>query len=194
MPAAARPSGTISITLPTRTLGTLADQISTFLSYAPTPRYDEAATAQLLDEPSVQSAATAVEAEGSACGPSLRGFECGLDSPRASGGGGSRGAGLGDEGRDKAARHPDAMECGELDATTVSDRLLAVLSRLLRMNPADLVRTGMPGAGPAPAGACSNVSPATAKTREAPLDLRRRSRDPRARPRVGRSDESFGRD
>src|SRR3712207_5973068 len=44
----------------------LADQISTFLTYAPTPRYDEAAMAQLLEQPAVQAAATAFESEGSA--------------------------------------------------------------------------------------------------------------------------------
>src|SRR3954465_14628891 len=44
----------------------LADQISTFLTYAPTPRYDEAAMADLLEKPAVKAAATAFEAEGSA--------------------------------------------------------------------------------------------------------------------------------
>jgi transcriptional regulator with XRE-family HTH domain len=132
----------------------LADQISTFLTYAPTPRYDEAAMAQLLDGPAVQAAAAAFETEGSAWRallPRLR-KRAGLSQSELAAEV-LDAAGLGDEGRDKAARHLDAMERGELDATSLSDRLLAVLGRVLRMNYADLVRTGMPGAGLAPAGA-----------------------------------------
>ncbi len=132
----------------------LSDQISTFLTYAPTPHYDDATMVQLLAEPAVQAATTAFESEGSAWGallPSLRRqFEL---SPSELAAEVLAEAGLGDEGREKAARHLEAMEHGELDATSVSDRLLAVLSRVLRINHADLVRTGMPGAGPAPAGA-----------------------------------------
>lgn len=132
----------------------LADQISTFLTYAPTPRYDEAAMAQLLEEPAVRAAATAFEAESSAWRallPRLR-KQAGLSQSELAAEV-LDAAGLGDEGRDKATRHLEAMERGELEATSVSDRLLAVLSRVLRMNQADLVRTGMPGVGPAPAGA-----------------------------------------
>jgi transcriptional regulator with XRE-family HTH domain len=150
----------------------LADQISTFLSYAPTARYDEAAMAQLLEEPAVQAAATAFEAEGSAWRallPRLR-KRAGLSQSDLAAEV-LEAAGLGDEGRDKAARHLEAMERGELDATSVSDRLLAVLSRVLRMNRADLVRTGMPGAGPAPASAMFRREPGEGNDLEARLDL-----------------------
>lgn len=150
----------------------LADQISTFLTYAPTPRYDEAAMAKLLDEPAVQAAATAFESEGSAWRallPRLR-RRAGL-SPSELAAEVLDAAGLGDEGRDKAARHLEAMERGELDATSVSDRLLVVLSRVLRMNHADLVRTGMPGAGAAPAGAMFRREAGEGEELEARLDL-----------------------
>src|SRR3954454_23836935 len=150
----------------------LADQISTFLTYAPTPRYDEAAMAQLLEESAVKAAATAFEAEGSAWRallPRLR-KRAGLSQTELAAEV-LKAAGLGDEGRDKAARHLDAMERGELDATSVSDRLLAVLSRVLRMNPADLVRTGMPGAGPAPAGAMFRREAGAGDDLEARFDL-----------------------
>lgn len=150
----------------------LADQISTFLTYAPTPRYDESAMAQLLEEPAVQAAATAFEAEGNAWRALLPGvrMRAGLSQSELAAEV-LEAAGLGDEGRDKAARHLDAMERGELDATSVSDRLLAVLSRVLRMNHADLVRTGLPGVGPAPAGAMFRREAREGDDLEARLDL-----------------------
>lgn len=150
----------------------LADQISTFLTYAPTPHYNESAMAQLLEEPAVQAAATAFETEGSAWRALLPGLRkrAGL-SPRDLAAEVLTAAGLGDEGRDKAARHLEAMERGELDAMNVSDRLLAVLSRVLRVNHADLVRTGMPGAGPAPAGAMFRREAGEGEDLEARLDL-----------------------
>jgi len=150
----------------------LADQISTFLTYAPTPRYDVAAMAKLLDEPAVQAAASAFESEGSAWRTLLPGLRkrAGL-SPSELAAEVLDVAGLGDEGRDKATRHLEAMERGELDATSVSDRLLAVLGRVLRMDYADLVRTGMPGAGPAPAGAVFRREPGEGEELEARLDL-----------------------
>jgi hypothetical protein len=150
----------------------LADQISTFLTYAPTPPYDEAAMAQLLDEPAVLAAAAAFESEGSAWRallPRLR-TRAGL-SPSELAAEVLDAAGLGGEGRDKAARHLDAMERGELDAGGVSDRLLAALSRVLRINHSDLVRTGMPGAGPAPAGAMFRREAGEGEDLVAGLDL-----------------------
>ncbi len=150
----------------------LADQISTFLTYAPTPRYDEAAMAELIAQPAVQAAATAFESEGSAWGmllPRLR-RRAGLSSSELA----TQvlaAAGIGDEGREKAAHHLEAMERGELDATSVSERVIALLSRVLRTNYADLMRTGMPGAGPAPAGAVFRRDPGEGEDLEARLDL-----------------------
>jgi len=150
----------------------LADQITTFLTYAPTPPYEEAAMTQLLREPAVLAAATAFESEASAwrallprlrrrAGLSLR--ELAAEVLVA--------AGLGDEGGGKAAHHLEAMERGELDATSVSDQLLALLSRVLQINHGDLVRTGMPGAGPAPASAVFRREAGEAEGLEARLDL-----------------------
>ena len=150
----------------------LADQISTFLTYAPTPRYEEAAIAQLLGEPAVQAAVTAFESEASAWRTLLPRLRRRAElSPSELAAEVLAAAGVGDEGREKATRHLEAMERGELDATSVSDRLLAVLSRVLRMNHADLVRTGMPGAGPAPAAAVFRREAGEGAGLEARLDL-----------------------
>ncbi len=93
----------------------LAGQISTFLTYAPTPRYDESAMAELLGESAVQAAATAFESEGSAWRamlPRLR--HAGRTLPERVGRGGSCCGGPRRRGREKPARHLEAMERGEL--------------------------------------------------------------------------------
>ena len=148
------------------------DQLSTFLTYAPTPDYDDPTIAELLREPAVEAAATVFESEGSAWRsllPRLR-TRAGLSLSELA----SQvlaAAGLGDEGQEKAARHLEAMERGDLDATRVSGRLVAVLGRVLRIDQADLLRTGMPATGPAPVSAMFRRETSEDQALGARLDL-----------------------
>lgn len=128
----------------------LAEQITTFLAVAPTPRYDEATIDQLLGAPAVKAAAVAFAAESGAWPillPRLR-AQSGL-SLRDLASRVLRTAGLGNHGLDKAEQRLGAMERGELDATKVSSRIIDVLGRVLGVNSADLARTGMPAAAQA---------------------------------------------
>src|SRR4051812_39064814 len=99
----------------------LADQISTFLAFAPTPRFEEKTIDELLAAPPVEAAARAFAAEAGAwptllprlraqAGLSLRDLASRVLSA----------AGLGDQGIDKTERRLGEMERGELDATKVS--------------------------------------------------------------------------
>ena len=123
----------------------LADQINTFLAFAPTPRFDEATINELLAAPAVEAAVQAFASEASAWPtllPRLR-AQAGLSLRDLA----SRvlvAAGIGDRGLEKTEQRLAEMERGELDATNVSGRVIDLVGRLLGMNPADLVRTGMP--------------------------------------------------
>lgn len=125
----------------------LADQISTFLAFAPTPRFDEEAIHELLSASAVDAAAQAFVAEAGVwptllprlraqAGLSLRDLATRVLSV----------SGLGDKGLDKTEQRLGEMERGELDATRVSTRIVEVLGHVLGMNSADLARIGMPAA------------------------------------------------
>lgn len=125
----------------------LAGQISTFLAFAPTPRFDEEAIHELLSAPAVDAAAHAFIAEAGAwptllprlraqAGWSLRDLAARVLSVSA----------LGDRGLDKTEQRLGEMERGELDATRVSTRIVEVLGHVLGINSADLGRIGMPAA------------------------------------------------
>ena len=125
----------------------LADQISTFLAFAPTPRFDEETIHELLSASAVDAAAQAFVAEAGAWPtllPRLR-AQAGLSlrdlATRV-----LRVTGLGDKGLDKAEQRLGEMERGEVDATRVSTRIVDVLGHILGMNSADLARVGMPAA------------------------------------------------
>lgn len=123
----------------------LADRISIFLSYAPSPRYDEDEIGRLLEESAVEAAASAFESEHSAWPlflPRMReraGLSLGALASRV-----LAVAGLGEAGQEKATRHLADMERGELDAGNLSGRLLTALSEALGIDREDLERTGMP--------------------------------------------------
>lgn len=125
----------------------LADQISTFLAFAPTPRFEETTIDQLLSAPTVEAAAQAFAAEAGAWPtllPRLR-AQAGL-SLRDLASRVLRAADLGDRGLDKTEQRLGEMERGDLDASSVSTRIIDVLGRVLGINSADLARTGMPAA------------------------------------------------
>ena len=125
----------------------LAANISTFLAYAPTPRFDEQTIDGLLNAPAVEAASEAFASEASAWPtllPRLR-KQAGLslrDVARRV----LTTAGLADHGIDKTESRLGAMERGELDATSVSARIIEVLGRVLSVNSADLARAGRPSA------------------------------------------------
>lgn len=128
----------------------LAAQIEVFLTYGPAPSYDEATLDQLLKEPAVEAAAAAFAVEGSAWPellPRLRG-QAGLSlrdlAVRV-----LAAAGLSSQGVDKAARRLGEMERGDLDATSVSGRLLTILAGILAIDYLDLARCGTPRERPA---------------------------------------------
>ena len=122
----------------------LADQINTFLAFAPTPRFDEASIEGLLAARAVEAAAQAFASESSAWPtllPRLRG-QAGLSLRDLA----SRvlaAAGIGDRGLEKTEQRLAEMERGELDATSVSTRVVDLVGRILGVNSADLVRIGM---------------------------------------------------
>ena len=123
----------------------LADQISTFLAFAPTPRFDETTIDELLSAPGVEASVRAFTAEAGAWPtllPRLR-AQAGL-SLRDLASRVLRAANLGDRGLDKTARRLGEMERGGLDASSVSAEVIELLGRVLGINSADLTRTGMP--------------------------------------------------
>lgn len=125
----------------------LAAQIDTFLTFAPTPDYDEGTLARLRAEPAVRAGVAAFAGERGAWSlllPRLR-ERAGL-SLRDLAEKVLLSAGRDPGGADKAARHLEAMERGELDATSVSPRLLGVLGRVLGISRDELVRAGTPAA------------------------------------------------
>jgi transcriptional regulator with XRE-family HTH domain len=124
----------------------LADDITTFLAFAPTPAYDEAALAAIRAEPAV-GAARAALAAGSAWPavlPRLReraGLSLGDVARRVS-------EALGLAGREaKAERYLGAMERGDLAPGGVSRRVLEALGRVLGTSAADLGAAGDAGWG-----------------------------------------------
>jgi hypothetical protein len=125
----------------------LADQLSTFLAFAPTPRFDEKTIDELLSAPAVEAAAQAFADEAGAWPtllPRLR-SQAGL-SLRDLASRVLHAADLGDRGLDKTEQRLGEMERGDLDASNVSGRIIDVLGRVLGINFADLTRTGMPAA------------------------------------------------
>src|SRR5215207_9418544 len=125
----------------------LADQISTFLAFAPTPRFEETTIDELLSAPAVEAAARAFASDAGAWPtllPRLR-AQAGL-SLRDLAGRVLRAADLGDRGLDKTEQRLGEMERGDLDASNVSTRIINVLGSVLGINSADLTRTGMPAA------------------------------------------------
>lgn len=125
----------------------LADQISTFLAFAPTPRFEETTIDELLSAPPVEAAARAFAAEAGAWPtllPRLR-AQAGL-SLRDLASRVLRASDLGDRGLDKTEQRLGEMERGDLDASSVSARIIDVLGQVLGINSADLTRTGMPAA------------------------------------------------
>jgi hypothetical protein len=125
----------------------LADQISTFLAFAPTPRFDRATIDELLSAPPVEASVRAFAAESGAWPtllPRLR-AQAGL-SLRDLAGRVLHAANLSDRGLDKTERRLGEMERGDLDASSVSAEVIGVLGRVLGINSADLTRTGMPAA------------------------------------------------
>jgi len=123
----------------------LADQINTFLAFAPTPRFDEATIEVLLLTSDVKVAADAFACDAGAWPallPRLR-AQAGLSLRDLA----SRvlaAAGMSDHGLDKTEQRLTEMERGDLDATNVSTRVIGLVGRVLGMNSTDLVRTGMP--------------------------------------------------
>ena len=130
----------------------LAEQLTTFLEYAPTPDYDEATMAELMAEPAVVAAAEALESDAGlwpALLPRLRAqarLSVADVARRLS-------EALGLAGReDKTERYLEQMESGALDPGGVSRRVLDALGGILRVDPGDLDRAGAFGvAEPAPA-------------------------------------------
>jgi transcriptional regulator with XRE-family HTH domain len=130
----------------------LAEQLTTFLEYAPTPAYDEATMAELMADPAVVAAAEAFESEAGlwpALLPRLR------EQARLTLGdvAGRLADALGLVGREaKTEAYLSRMEAGTLDPGGVSRRVLEALGRILRVDPGDLDRAGAFGvAEPAPA-------------------------------------------
>jgi hypothetical protein len=125
----------------------LADQISTFLAFAPTPRFDEKTIDELLSASTVKASAQAFAADAGVWPtllPRLR-LQAGLSLRDLA----SRvlsATGLSDRGLDKTERRLGEMERGELDATKVSTRIVDALGHVLGMNPTDLARAGIPAA------------------------------------------------
>lgn len=127
-----------------------AEQISTFLTFASTPRFDDRTLDELTQTPAVKAAVQAFEAEEGAW-PML------LPRMRAQAGLSLRelaarvltAAGLGERGVAKAEQRLVAMERGEIDATGVSSRIIDVLGRVLEVNPRILAQLGTPAAAPA---------------------------------------------
>jgi transcriptional regulator with XRE-family HTH domain len=130
----------------------LAEQLTTFLEYAPTPDYAEATMAELMAEPAVVTAAAAFESEAGlwpALLPRLR------EQARMTLGDLARrlNEALAVTGREtKTEAYLKQMEAGSLDPGGVSRRVLEALGRILRVDPEDLDRAGAFGvAEPAPA-------------------------------------------
>jgi hypothetical protein len=127
----------------------LADQISTWLEVAPSPRYTSAARAQIRDEPIVRSVFDAVGEDAGlwpAVIPQLRaraGLSVGDLASRLV----ERFA-LGGGSRERATDYLERMERGELEASRVSRRLLDALGDLLGASGRALADAGMLGGGP----------------------------------------------
>src|SRR3954469_16278614 len=129
----------------------LADDIATFLVWAPTPDYDGASLDAMASDPIVQEALAGARSPGGlwpSLLPRLRARAAVSTAQLASSLVGSLGLPSGSEA--KTAAYLEQMEQGELAPAGVSRRLLDGLSRLLHVGPDELEGAGDLALRPAP--------------------------------------------
>jgi hypothetical protein len=149
----------------------LAGEITTWLTSAPTPDYDDATYAQIAAEPLVREVVAAVE-QPAGLWPTLlarlrrRSRMSTAEVARAI----SEPLGVAGH-EDKTARYLDDMESGRLDPSGVSRRVLEALARVLGVRDTDLAAAGDLGMAPRAAGALLRAEPGAAEAATPHLEV-----------------------
>jgi hypothetical protein len=137
----------------------LADQITTWLTWAPTPDYDDATYDEIASEPLVREVVAAVE-QPAGLWPALLARLRRRSRMSTADVASAISEPLGIAGREeKAARYLDDMESGRLDPAGVSRRVLEVLARVLGVRDSDLAAAGDLGWSPRAGGALMRADP-----------------------------------
>jgi hypothetical protein len=149
----------------------LADEITNWLAWAPTPAYDEATYEQLRADPLVRAVVAAVDEPAGLWRtllPRLR-ARARMSIPEVAAAIGGR---LGIEGReDKTARYLEEMEGGTLDPAGVSRRVLDALARVLGVPAADLESAGDLGWAARPSAALLRAEPGVGEEARPHLEI-----------------------
>jgi Helix-turn-helix domain len=149
----------------------LAEQITSWLTWAPTPDYDDATYEQIRAEPLVREVVAAVDQTAGLWPALLARLRRRSRMSTAELAGAISGP-LGIAGREeKTARYLEDMESGRLDPSGVSRRVLEALARVLGIRDTDLEAAGDLGFRPTPGPALMRGEPGAAAEATPHLEL-----------------------
>jgi hypothetical protein len=149
----------------------LAEQITTWLTWAPTPDYDDATYDAIAAEPVVREVVAAVE-QPAGLWPALLARLRSRSRMSTAEVASAISEPLGIAGQEaKAAGYLDDMESGRLDPAGVSRRVLEALARVLGVRDTDLAAAGDLGWTPRPAGVFLRAEPGVAEETTPHLEI-----------------------